>query len=324
MYINFYQQLINGPLDAESSYKLADFLLSDATDIEIASLLTLLNTHPYTADILFGFSQALKSKSKTIPYSSNKVMDVCGTGGDGHNTFNISTTTALILKEFIPIAKHGNSSITSKSGSADVLKELNITISEDETIIATELLNNNFSFLFAPYMHPEMKYIMQIRKQLKVPTIFNVIGPLCNPINLTHQVVGVYNQELLLPMAKVLLRQGLVKAAIVCGHNNMDELTTTGINHIALIDQGKIDMIVLDPSKYGFKRSSLDVLKGGSAVENAVITNQILNGEQGQKTDIVILNAAFALYIGEVVESIENGIQLVTDYLYSSSQKEIL
>ncbi len=323
MYTNFYQQLIKGPLDIESSYELANFLLSDATDVEIASLLTLLSTSPYTDDMLYGFSQSLKKKSKTIPYSSNKVMDVCGTGGDGHNTFNISTTTALILKEFIPIAKHGNSSITSKSGSADVLKELKITISDDETVIATELQNNNFSFLFAPYMHPEMKNIMKVRKQLNIPTIFNVIGPLCNPINLTHQVIGVYNQEILLPMAKVLLRQGLKKAAIVCGHNNMDELTTTGINHIAFIDQGKINMMVLDPSKYGFKRSSLDVLKGGNAVENAIITNHILNGEKGQKTDIVILNAAFALYIGEEVESIEKGIQLVIDYLSSNSQKEI-
>jgi len=321
MYKTFYKQLMTGKINYDMSYNLAEYLLLKASDVEISSLLTLLTTLPLSEEILYGFSMAMKKHAIQVPNVSEKVMDVCGTGGDGHNTFNVSTTTALILKDYIPVAKHGNGSISSKSGSADLLEKMGFRFHDDGQSISEELRENNFSFLFAPYMHPNLKSIMGVRKKLKIPTIFNVLGPLCNPVGLSHQVIGVYHPNLIIPMAKVLLRQNIKRGAVVCGHNKMDELSTTGINEIAIIDDGKISTIKLDPKDYDFSYVGLSDLEGGTPEENAEITNNILDGIMGPKYDLVLLNAGFALYIGEVVKSIDQGIKVVHERLQNGRRK---
>ncbi|MCH4889979.1 anthranilate phosphoribosyltransferase [Acidaminobacter sp. JC074] len=315
MYKTFYNQLMKGHIDYDISNNLAEYLLFDANDVEISSLLTLLTTLPLTEEVLHGFSTAMKKHAVQVPFKSKKVIDVCGTGGDGHNTFNVSTTVALILKNFITVAKHGNGSISSKSGSADLLEKMGQSFHHEGLAISEELEKNNFSFLFAPYMHPKMKSIMGVRKQLKIPTIFNVLGPLCNPVTLSHQVIGVYDPDLIMPMANVLLRQNVKRGAVVCGHNKMDELSTTGINDIAIINDGQITYAKLDPKDYDLSYASLTDLQGGTPEDNVKITQSILNGAMGPKYDLVALNAGFALYIGEVASSIEQGIKVVHQYL---------
>lgn len=322
MFKEYYFKLMSKDLSSTDAYEIGRFILSGhANNEEIASLLTMINTIDLTGEFLHGFSNALKSYSTYFPQNDFKLIDVCGTGGDGSNTFNISTTVSLILSDFVTVAKHGNGSVTSKSGSADLLSALKIPSNTNPNTILDALNSYQYAFLFAPYMHPNMKHVMPIRRNLSMPTIFNAIGPLCHPMNLTYQVIGVYDKKLMRPMAEVLIKNNIKKGAIIHGADGLDELSTTGINEILLIENQEIKSILLDPLSYGISSASLADIKGGDSKVNADITIDILNGKKGPCTDIVALNAGFALYISEYTTSIAEGIQLVYDYLGTNNSK---
>lgn len=313
MYKQFYLSLFNQEVDAEMALNIAQYVLNDQTPaIEIASLLTAINFHGYSHEIITGFSKAMKTLASPV-HSMENLIDVCGTGGDGHDTFNISTATSILVSHFTPVAKHGNGSVSSKCGSADVIKALNIPCSQDTNDYDTYIKEKNYSFIFAPYVHPCMKHIMPIRRQLAIPTIFNVIGPLCNPYNLDYQVVGVFKKDLMYPMAKTLSSLGVKRAAVVHGHLGLDELSTTGPNQVLLVDKGKITPVIIDPKDFGIDYANLSDLKGGSTEENVHLLEKALKGHLIKKSEVVALNAGLALMISGQAKTLEEGFNLAFD-----------
>ena len=241
-------------------------------------------------------------------------MDTCGTGGDNKGTFNFSTATSILLSTFnIKISKHGNRSVTSKSGSFDVLESLGIDISSELSHIKKNLKANNICFLFAPNFHNSLKYVAEVRKSLPFKTIFNLLGPLLNPLKLNYQLLGVSNYENLLTHAKCLSKMNLKKAWVVFGEKGYDELTTTSKNYIIEVKKNKISKVrTLDPKKIGFKIRKQNELKGGTPQENAFIMKRLFEGESGAIRDNVILNTAAGLFICDKVKNIKEGVSKAT------------
>lgn len=316
MYKKYYHSL-NASLNINQVIGLANFILSEEIEAEeSASLLTALNFCSNKSLLLEGFSKAIKSHSinfERIPGS----IDVCGTGGDGHKTFNISTTVSILLSLVMPVIKHGNTSISSTCGSADVIESLNIDFPSKALEIHNALIKNNFAFLYAPYIHPIMKHVMTVRKKLGIPTIFNQVGPLCNPCHLDYQIIGVYDEKLMLPMAKALQASNIVKGAIVHGHQGMDELSTSGINKIIYVTKNQLKYDTINPSDYNISKASISDYQGGTKEENAKITYDILNGMKGPKQDIIALNAGLGLYLSGYKTSLGQGIRFAYELLNS-------
>lgn len=305
------------PLSLQTVKEIANFILSeDILPEESASLLTALNFQKNEGPILSGFAQVLKEQTYPFGYIPG-CIDVCGTGGDGHHTFNISSTVSLLLSTKMPVAKHGNTSITSKCGSADVIEALNLPLYKEPNVIEATLKNKNYIFLFAPYMHPRMKHVMPIRRKLNIPTVFNKIGPLCNPFKLDYQIIGVYEESLMMPMAKALQSLKIKRGAIVHGHQGMDELSTTGINKIIYVSPTSLIEDTINPLDFTIKKAHITDYGGGTAIENAKITLDILSGVKGPKQDIVALNAGLGFFIGEISRSLSEGIQLAYELLNS-------
>lgn len=312
MYKKYLGLILNENISINDSFNIASSMLNnELSELQIASLLTGIKFKGESYELITGFAKAMKEYSLNMIKPSKKLIDVCGTGGDGSNSFNISTAVGFVLAASgLTVAKHGNKSISSKSGSADLIKELGINFSKTKLEINDELNEFNFSFLHAPLMHPSMKYIMPIRLDLKIPTIFNIIGPLCNPYDLDYQVIGVYSSDLLLPMAKAVKSLGIKRAAIVHGHGFEDELTLSGINKVVYIIDNKITEDTIDPKLYGFPYSPATSLIGGNSEKNLSIMYDIFEGKHSPKFDVILLNAGLCLYIGEKVSSIDEGIKL--------------
>jgi len=318
---NHYSHLIeSGQVNEGEAYNLALYLLDPKTSLDQqVHLLSQLSLDTVTVDMVYGMVRGLMSTCKLTLNHSLAAMDLCGTGGDGHQTFNISTTVALVLSDFIPIIKHGNGSITSRSGSSDLLKALAIEPAQSHQEVEEQLEKDQIAFLHAPQIYPAMKHIQAARRSLTRPSVFNILGPLCNPYTLDSQLIGVYDSKVMPLMAKVLIKRGLKRAAIVHGHQGMDELSTTGPNQVILVDQEKIRHMVLDPLDYGISRARLEDLKGGSPDLNRRITLDILAGQPGPHQDIVALNAGFALYVNGYARDIASGIQTIYQYLRDRS-----
>lgn len=282
-----------------------------ASDSEAGALLGLLALKGETADEIAGLVQAIREKSVPVKSVAGSIMDNCGTGGDGSKSFNISTTSAFVIAGAgIKVAKHGNRSVSSQTGSADVLEYLGVSLdfSPEET---EELLEeNHIAFLFAPYVHPGMKQVMKVRKDLRVPTIFNLIGPLTNPIELETQLMGIYRRDKLQLMGEVLERLGRKRAVIVNGAGHLDELSLAGENHMVILDQGKLQSVTLTPEEAGLPSYSLEEIIGGDAERNAAIMMSILRGDDGPFRDTVLLNAGVGIFASGRTETIREGIQL--------------
>lgn len=240
------------------------------------------------------------------------LVDTCGTGGDNAGTFNVSTTTAFVVAGTgQPVAKHGNRSISSRSGSADVLEALGVNLELTPEQVAACIDEVGIGFLFAPKLHPAMKYAIGPRREIGVRTIFNLLGPLTNPAGASAQVLGVYSADLVEPIAKVLNSLGSKAAFVVHGAGGLDELTTTGTNHVSELRDGKVISYLLNPADLGFKRGNMAELRGGDPEENAKMTRDILAGSlKGSCQDVVLLNAAAALVAGGKASDFEEGIQL--------------
>lgn len=302
----------------ETRIVINEIMNKEAASSQIGAFLLGLKIKGETTDEILGAIRALRDNMIKIDVDRNNLIDTCGTGGDGGKTFNISTASAIIAASGgAKVAKHGNRAISSKSGSADVLKELGIDINMKKEDSEREILNKGMSFLFAPNYHNAMRNVANERAELKIRTIFNLVGPLSNPASLTGQLLGVYDDKLMKTIAEVLSKLGLNRALIVHGDDGLDEITITTTTSIYEVTLGEIKNYKLDPTSYGIKKASLNDIGGGNPKENSKIILDILKGKRSSKRDIVVLNSAAALYVGEIVDSIEEGI-IKANYLIDS------
>lgn len=310
----------------EAMYTQDMILTGQATEAQIACILTALKMKGETLDEITGFAVVLRDKANTISPDVDNYVDLVGTGGDCTYSFNISTTSAFVVAASgLPVAKHGNRSISSKSGAGDVLEALGVNIAADPDVVKKCVEEVGIGFMFAPHFNPAMKYVGKVRKDLGFRTIFNILGPLSNPSRAKAMVVGVYTSKLTDVIAKAMMNIGVERAFVVSGCDNMDEITLTGGTTISEIKDGRVNTFTVTPEQFGFKRCGLDELQGGDGTVNAGITKDILSGkEKGAKRDIVLLNAGATLYVGGMADSIQAGIRLAQETIDSGKALKTL
>ncbi len=304
---------------------MTEIMEGDVTDSQLAAFLTALHVKGETVAEIVGAAKVMRAKAEKLNIKATPLVDTCGTGGDGANTFNISTASALVAAGAgVNIAKHGNRAVSSRSGSADVLKCLGVNLDASLPTVKRCVEKAGIGFLFAPLMHKAMKHAAGVRKELGFRTIFNVLGPLTNPANAQAQVLGVFDAKWVQPLAEVLDELGCSHALVVHGVDGLDEITLTGESHIAELKKGKVSSYNLDPDKLGFEICFSEDLKGGTPEENAAMIEAILNGEKGPRRDIVLLNSAAAIYVAGKTDSLELAIQLAADSIESGKAREKL
>ena len=275
---------------------------------EIKTFLLALNKKGPTVEEITASAMIMRKFVIPVKTHHDIILDVVGTGGDHKNTFNISTVTAIIVAACgVAVAKHGNRRVSSHCGSADVLEALGVNVQMEEKRLSTCLDKIGLAFLFAQRLHPAMKNVAPARQELGVRTIFNILGPLTNPAQATHQVMGVYSRDLIEPMAQVLKNLGLKRALVVHGNDGLDEITTTDKTFVSEFNGKEILSYDIDPNEWGIPRSRIEDLVGGDAALNAAIVRRILEGELGPKRNIVLVNAAYALYTVQAVENLGQG-----------------
>jgi len=315
-------------LSEEQVIKVADEIMSGAaTPCQIASFITALRIRGETVSTIGGFVKTLRNKAVKITTSSEMaVLDTCGTGGDQAGTFNISTAAALIAAGAgVKVAKHGNRSVSSRCGSADVLTALGVNIEVPREVSQRCLDELGICFLFAPLYHKAMKYAVQPRREIGIRTIFNIIGPLSNPAAAAHQLIGVYEPRLTTLFVEVLKELGTKHALVVHGHDQLDEITTTDSTLVTeLKEDASIHTYTVKPEDFGFAQAALADLKGEDVDTNAAIIEAILRGEQGPRTDIALLNAGAAIYVAAKAITIREGIILARDAIQSGEAQRKL
>jgi len=289
-----------------------------ATPAQIGALLTGLRMKGETVDEITACAEVMREMGLKIN-PVRKVIDIVGTGGDELFTFNISTTAAFVVAAGgVPVAKHGNRSVSSKSGAADVLDQLGINLALTPQRNEEILNQTGICIMFAPLYHASMKYAAPVRREMGVRTIFNILGPLANPAGATMQLMGVYDRKLVEPLAQVLANLGVVRGVAVSGADGMDEVTLTGPTHVCEIRFGELTSYDITPEQFGFQRCRLEDLVGGTPQENARITLDILHArERGPKRNVVVLNAAMALYLGIDDCSVSDCIEMAQDIIDS-------
>ena len=295
---------------------MSEILAGKATDAQIAALLVALHMKGETVEEIVGFAEAIRAAATPLPLTRDSALDVsgterdalvdtCGTGGDASGTFNISTATALIVAGAgVRVAKHGNRSMTSKCGSADVMEALGVKVDLPPARLGACLEQVGIAFLFAPLMHSAMKHVQPARRELKLRTVFNLLGPLTNPAKASAQVVGVYSADLVDKLAEALSILGLRRALVVHGDDGLDEITITGPTRVAEVRLGNVRTYEVTPEEFGIRRASLKEISGGDAQQNADIIRDILEGNKSPCRDVVLLNAAAALVAAERADSI--------------------
>lgn len=314
-------------LSVEEAKKAQEIILTgQATDAQIAAFLTALRMKGETIDEITGLASVLRDKANTIAPKVDKHVDLVGTGGDCTYSFNISTTSAFVVAAAgLPVAKHGNRSISSKSGAGDVLEALGVNISADPDVVSRCVETVGIGFMFAPHFNPAMKYVGKVRKELGFRTVFNTLGPLSNPSRAKAMVVGVYDKNLTETIANAMMNMGVEHALVVSGNDNMDEITLTGATTISEIKDNTVNTYTVTPEQFGFETVELKELQGGDGKVNAQITKDILSGkEKGAKRNIVLLNAGATLYAGGMCSSIEEGIKLAEKTIDSGKAASII
>lgn len=283
-----------------------------ASPIQISAYLVALRVKGETIDEISGSAAMMNSKSIGISPDVDHYVDCVGTGGDGTNTFNVSTTAAFVIAGAgVKTAKHGNRAVSSRCGSADVLEALGVNIMLDPEQVKKSVEDIGIGFMFARTMHPCMKNVSSVRSELKIRTLFNVLGPLSNPSNAKHQVIGVYSEKLTHPIANAMMNLGVESGVSVCGvDNGMDELSILGKTKVSEIKNKRILDYYISPEDVGLKTGRIEDILGGTPEENAKIVFEILNGEQSPRRDIVTFNAGVAIYTTGIAESIEQGVRL--------------
>jgi len=300
---------------AEAVEVMKEIMSGGATEAQISCLITALRMKGETIEEITGFACtmrefAVKVRAET---SSGLIVDTCGTGGDVSGTFNISTCSVFVTAGAgVTVAKHGNRSVSSKCGSADLMEAIGVRLDMPVEKIEQSLREIGLAFLFAPKMHPAMKHAIGPRKQIAVRTVFNILGPMTNPAGANAQVMGVYTPDLVEPLANVLNNLGTKHSFVVHG-SGLDELALTGETRVSEITEGRVKNYVISPGDYGLKQCSLEDLRGGDAGANLDILTGILKGDKGPKRDAVLLNAAAAITAGGAAKDIKEGIRIAED-----------
>jgi len=285
--------------DSEMAECMNEIMEGKAAESQIAAFLTALRIKGETVEEITAATRIMREKATRIN-APEGVLDTCGTGGDMSGTFNISTTVALVVAACdVPVAKHGNRSVSSRSGSADVLEALGVNINLNPAGVEKCLFETGFGFLFAPLFHPAMKFAIGPRREIGIRTIFNILGPITNPAGARRQIVGIFTNRLTEPIAQVLGNLGCIDAMVVHGEDGLDEITITDGTKVSRYQDGKVETMYFSPEDFGLERHPLESIVGGERDENAKITHNILSGEKGPKRDVVLMNAAAALLIAD-------------------------
>ena len=314
--------------EEEMRHAFDEIMSGSATYAQIGAFVTALRMKGETVDEITGAAKVMREKSihinvgkKTIDIDRDDIdideetiIDTCGTGGSGTNTFNISTTVAFVVAgSGVKVAKHGNRSASSQCGSADVLEALGVKLDIGPEAVQRCILEIGIGFMYAPLFHNAMKYAITPRKEIGIRTIFNILGPLSNPANATSQVLGVYDARLTETLAHVLKNLGTKRAFVVHGMDTLDEITITGKTRITELKGAKVRTYYIRPEKFGIRRASLEDIKGGDAVENAEIIQSVLKGERSPRRDVVLLNAAASLVVAGKAKDFKAGIRLAAE-----------
>lgn len=322
------QKVVDGQnLTEEEAKRVMNLMLSgEATQAQLGAFLTAMRMKGETLEELTGFAAVLKEKAQHIAPKTQNYVDLVGTGGDRTFTFNVSTTSAFVAAGAgLPIAKHGNRSISSKSGAGDVLEALGVNITAEPETVEKCVEEAGLGFMFAPSFNKSMKFVGQARKDMGIRSVFNILGPLANPSDAKCMVVGVYDPSLTDLIAKAMSNLGVERGFVVSGEDCMDEFTLTGNTTVSEIKDGRVETYQVTPEQFGLHRASLEELQGGDGAQNARITTGILNGEiQGPKREIVLLNAGATLYAGGLAGSITDGIRLAAESIDSGKACGVL
>lgn len=297
-----------------------EIMSGSATDAQIAALITALRIKGETVDEVTGFARVMREKATPVSSRHHELLDTCGTGGDGSQTFNISTTVAFVAASLgVPVAKHGNRSVSSRSGSADLLEALGVNINLTPEQVGECIDHLGIGFLFAPKLHGAMKYAIGPRKEIGIRTVFNLLGPLTNPAGAQYQVMGVYAPELTEYVAKVLAKLGTRSACVVHGAGGLDEVSTMGQTRVSEVKDGEVITYYINPEKIGIPVASHAALRGGTPLENADITKKVLMGEKGAARDIVLANTALALKVTGKASTLTEGLRLAKEAIDSGA-----
>lgn len=310
---------------AEAAAAMRAIMRGEAAPAQIAGLLIGLSMKGERPSELVGFARTMRDEAVRLAAPAGAVFDTCGTGGDRSGSFNISTAAALVVAACgVRVAKHGNRSVSSKCGSADVLEALGVQISASAAVVERCLTETGVAFFFAPTFHPAMRHAAQARKDLGVRTAFNLLGPLTNPAAPARQIVGVPRPELTELLARALLLLGAERAWVVHGADGLDELSTTGYTKVSECRDGTVQTFYVHPVEYGLPKASLDMLRGGDAQVNAVIAGDVLDGKAGPPRDAVLLNAGAALFVAGAVGSVREGIGRAADAIDTGGARLVL
>ncbi len=306
--------------EAEAEAVMREIMQGEATDAQIAAYITALRMKGETVEEITGSARVMREKAVSVKLDAPYQVDTCGTGGDMSNTFNISTTAAFVVAGAgVTVAKHGNRSVSSKSGSADVLQALGVNIEMPSHRVEECLKEAGIAFLFAPMMHLAMKYAIGPRREIGIRTIFNVLGPLTNPAGVKSQIMGVYAADLTGLLARALGNLGIAHAFVVHGVDGLDEITITDKTKVSELKNGTVKDFFVHPSDFGLAAGKAADLKGGDAKENAGITMDVLKGRKGPRRDIVLLNAAAGLAASGKAKDFPEGIRLATESIDSGA-----
>jgi len=320
----------------EAREVMSEVLSGKCTDAQIAALLVALHMKGETVEEIVGFAEAIRAAATPLEIYRNSTVDVsdterdalvdtCGTGGDASGTFNISTASALVVAGAgVRVAKHGNRSVTSKCGSADVMEALGVNINPPPARLAACLEEVGIAFLFAPALHSAMKYVQTARRELRLRTVFNLLGPLTNPARASAQVVGVYSAELVEKLAEAFSMLGVRRALVVHGADGLDEITITASTRIAEVRDGRVRSYEVTPEEFGLRRAPIEEIAGGDAVANTAIIRDVLAGEQSPRRDVVLLNAAAALVAAGRADHLGDALPLAAKSIDSGAAAEKL
>ncbi len=312
----------------EASRALDIIMTGGATPAQVASLLTALRVRGETAAEIAGFARTMRKHALKVELSDDPrpVVDTCGTGGDAAGTFNISTTAAFaVAGAGVRVAKHGNRSMSSKCGSADVLEALGVRVQLTPDEVAVCVNETGFGFMFAQSFHPAMKHVGPVRREIGIRTVFNFLGPLTNPAGVRRQLIGVSDQRMLPLLAEVLALLGSERVLFVTAHDGLDEIGISGPTEIVEYDHGRdsTSTYVIEPKSFGFEVSTRDSILGGTVEENVEISRSVLRGEGGPRRDVTLINAGAAIYTAGAAGSIEEGVQLAAVAIDSGRAKEV-
>jgi anthranilate phosphoribosyltransferase len=311
--------------ESEAYATAGQIMEGNATDAQIAALLVSLRYKGESVEEITGFARAMRDRATRVGAKSDVLVDTCGTGGDGSGTFNVSTVSALIAAGAgCAVAKHGNRSISSKCGSADVFKALGVNVDLSPDGISRCIDGTGIGFLFAPNLHPAMKHAIGPRREIGIRTVFNILGPLTNPAGAKRQLLGVYDGTLTDRLACVLKELGSEHVLVVHGEDGLDEITLTGETKVTEMKNGEISRYSIQPESFGFRRAPREALKGGDADTNAGIARDVLAGKKGPARDTVLLNAGAVIYIGGKAANMSEGVKMAEVSIDSGSAMNAL